>query len=390
MQEHTIQKGSALLNVSFSDLAVALASDYESIFLIDTENDNYVEYRMDSSRQTLTIGMQGTDFYSDTVRNTCVMIHPDDQEYFKKVFRKENMMDALSHSRSFSINYRLIVNGEPKYYFLKTIRGTGRDNRFITIGVRNVDDEVKRQMEAEKLSRTYSAVAKSLASLYEVIYYVNPETEEYIEYNSTEQFSKLGLFTDGKDFFRHTQEDALQVVHPDDRERVQKDLDKETLLQYLKTHYSFSITHRQLLDGKYQYVNLLAFKPLGEDKHIVVAVRNIDTAKRHELALTEESETYSHIAKSLSSRYEVIYYINTSTNKYTEYSCSDGYAKLGIKQKGDNFFESCAKDIKDYIHPDDQKDLLDSLDKENLLATLAEQSTPTVSSLTAERSMSPC
>ena len=72
MQEHTIQKGSALLNVSFSELAVALASDYESIFLIDTENDNYVEYRMDSNRQTLTIGMQkiGGDFYLFSKRGT--------------------------------------------------------------------------------------------------------------------------------------------------------------------------------------------------------------------------------------------------------------------------------------------------------------------------------
>ena len=373
--QNATHEQSSLHNVSFSQLAVALAADYESIFLIDTSDDSYIEYCIDGEGKTLTPRMQGGDFYADTIRNARVMLHPDDQEYFLKMLRKENVMEALSLSKSFSMNYRLIVNGVPRHYFLKTIRASGDGRRYITIGVRNVDDEVRRQEEAERLSRTYSAIAKSLASLYEVIYFVDTFTEEYIEYNSSEEYSNLGLFTDGKNFFRQTQEDTLKVVHPEDIERVRQDLKKETLLRYLETHYSFSTTFRQLLDGRFQYVNLIAFRQQGDERHIVIAVRNIDAAKRHELAIAEENETYNHIAKSLSSRYEVIYYINTDTNAFTEYSCSDGYAKLGIRQEGEDFFKSCDRDIRDYIHPDDQKDLLESLQKEHLLETLKETST---------------
>ena len=361
-------------NVSFSELAIALAADYESIYVIDTSDDSYVEYRTDGDAQTLSVASSGADFYADTVQNTRKLLHPDDQEAFLSALRRDSMHNAFIHSKSFSINYRLIIDGTPKYYFLKTIRGTGSSSRFIIIGVRNVDDEMRRRMESEKLTATYSAVAKSLASLYEVIYYIDTRTDEYIEYNSTEKFAQLGLFTDGKDFFKHIQDDAVELVHPDDRARVLRELTKENLITYLQMHYSFSITHRQLLEGEYQYVNLLAFRQLGTDDHIVIAVRNIDAQKRRELAIAEENETYSRIAKSLSSRYEVIYYINTDTNAYTEYSCSDDYAKLGIRQQGDDFFIGCARDIKEFIHPDDQKTLLENLDKQTLMRNLRDNS----------------
>lgn len=373
MQENGSQNQAPQFDVSFGELAAALSADYESIFVIDSKSDNYVEYRIDSDTFQLTPAMNGTNFYCDTIRNTKIMLHPEDQEYFLKVFRKENLLDALSHSRSFSLNYRLIINGEPQHYFLKTIRGG--DSRYILIGVRNVNEEVRRHLETERLARTYSAVARSLASLYEVIYYIDTETEEYIEYTSTENYAKLGLFTDGTDFFRRLSENIGKVVHPDDQDHVRNELNKAYLLEYLKTHFTFGITLRQFLDGRYQYVSLLVFRQLGDEKHIVVAVRNIDVQRRAEIAAQEESETYAHIAKSLSSRYEVIYYINVDTNAFTEYSCSAGYAKLGITQKGDDFFTSCAKDIRDYIHPDDQQALLSNLEKETLLESLEKTGT---------------
>ena len=374
MQENGTQNQAAHFDFSFAELASALSADYESIFVIDSETDKYVEYRIDSTTFQLSPAMNGSDFYEDTIRNTEIMIYPDDREYFRKVFRKESFLDALAHSRSFSLNYRLIINGEPQHYFLKTIRGA-QNSRYILIGVRNVNEEIKRQMEAEKVTRTYSAVAKSLASLYEVIYFVDVTDDTYIEYTSSDQFTKLGLFTDGKDFFRNIANDSFKIVHPEDQKRVQTELSKEKLLSYLETHHHFGITHRQFLAGRFQFVSLIAFQLKEDHNHIVVAVRNIDEQKRREIAMQEENETYAHIAKSLSSRYEVIYYINIDTNAYTEYSSSDGYAKLGITQNGTDFFQSCAKDIRDYIHPDDQKELLQNLEKAHLLEALQESGT---------------
>ena len=93
-------------NVSFSELAIALAADYESIYVIDTTDDSYVEYRTDSEALTLSVASSGADFYADTVRNTRKLLHPDDQEAFISALRRDSMHDAFIYSKSFSIFFR--------------------------------------------------------------------------------------------------------------------------------------------------------------------------------------------------------------------------------------------------------------------------------------------
>ncbi|MBR5943901.1 MAG: hypothetical protein IKZ94_03015 [Lachnospiraceae bacterium] len=82
-------------------------------------------------------------------------------------FRKETVTEVLDNGKSFSLDYRLMVNGEPLHYFLKTI--TGADNKVI-IGVRNVDEQRRRELSNEEKMLTYSRIAGALASRYEVIY----------------------------------------------------------------------------------------------------------------------------------------------------------------------------------------------------------------------------
>lgn len=350
-------------SLTFAGFAIALANDYSRLFVIDSENDSYAEYAPNDTNEGIEKVSGGADFYEDVRRDCREQVWKEDQEYFLNAFKKENVTEALRNGKSFSLTYRLTINGEPRYYFLKTIRGSDQN---IIIGVQDIDEQKRKELEAEAVSRTYSEIAESLASLFEVIYHIDTETGHYNEYSASESYAKLGFGKAGEDFFGRAKADMQQVLHPDDCARVMQELDKNTLLENLKNAPSISMTYRQVLDGRPQYMNLIAFCQNNDMHHIVIGVRNIDIQMKRE----SESRTYSHIAGALASRYEVIYYINTETREYTQYSASEEYSDLGTTKQGKDFFRDSADDIKKYIHPDDRMRLLVELEQERLISNL--------------------
>ena len=358
-------------SLSFASLALALANDYSSLYVIDSDDDSYVEYAPSGSDKELVMVSSGSNFYEDVPHNCRELVYKDDQEFFLNAFKRENVMNALEVGRSFSLTYRLVINGEPKYFFLKTIRG---DDSSIIIGVRDIDAEKRRQLANEQKNLAYAEIAQSLASLFEIIYHIDIATGQYICYSAGDKYSNQGFGMKGDNFFEQAKHDVQQVMHPDDCEYVLKELDRDTLIDNLHANGTVSITYRQVIDGQPIYVNLLAFIQNNDTEHIVIGVRNIDAQKKREAA----GETYSHIAGSLASRYEVIYYINTDTNEYTLYSASEEYAKLGTTKQGKDFFADADRDVKAYIHPDDVKRTLKQLAKDKLLKDLSKTGSVTL------------
>ena len=107
---------------SFSELALALANDYESIYVIDSSNDSYVEYTAEGAEKELVIRSRGDNFYADTIINCRKLVWPEDQDNFIKTLRKNNIEEALKKGKSLGLNYRLFIDGKPQHYFLKAIK----------------------------------------------------------------------------------------------------------------------------------------------------------------------------------------------------------------------------------------------------------------------------
>ena len=361
---------------SFYELALALAKDYETIYVINSSDDSYIEYATtsgneESQEDVLKIVSKGENFYADTIINCRRLVYPDDQEKFLKTFEKKRVMGALEKGKSFALNYRLVIDGEPQYYFLKSIRKNDED---IIIGVQNVDEQMRRELKDKEQYRIYSEIAKSLAGMFEAIYYIDINTGLYTEYYSSQSYSELGIDNGGEDFFEKVKRDIQVHIYEEDREILVRELDKDNIISKLEKSQEYSLVYRQFLDGRMQYLNLIAFKQENDDDHIVIGVRNIDEQKRQE----EDSETYSHIAGALASRYEVIYYIDIDTNNYTQYSSSEQYAKLGTTKKGNDFFKDASEDIKKYIHNDDKARVLRILKKDHLLKIIAQEGVVTM------------
>ena len=353
--------------ITFDEIALALAKDYDSIYIIDSNDDSYVEYYAEGENNTLVSRSDGKNFYQDVIKNCRECVYVEDQDYFLRSFRKETVTEILKNGRSFSLNYRLMVDGKPLYYYLKTIKGN--DDKVI-IGVRNVDEQKRRELVADEEKLTYRQIAGALASRYEVIYYINIDTNEYTMYSSSDEYARLGTTRQGVDFFAELVDDVKKIIFKDDVDYVLSQLEKKNLLANLDKTGTVSLTYRQSLGDEIKYVTLNIIRPKNDDSHIVMGILNIDAQMKHEQSILKQSELFNNVAMALASRYEVIYRVDLNTNEYYEFSSSEKYTKLEVGNRGDDFFADSQKNMKRDIYEEDYPMMAQAINKDHILNQL--------------------
>ena len=361
------KQGNDKLPISFSDIATALAGDYTSLYVINSDNDSYVEYTVKSDNKELIVNTSGEDFYSDVVNEVKLYVFPDDQDGFINLFDKEKLNEILLSGISFSHNYRIMENGKPIYHYLKIIRGNDHN---ILIGVKDVDEEVRRKLDADKQIRTFGQIANALASRYEVIYYVNIENNKYTTYSASDVYSELGTDTEGEDFFKTAEEDIKRFIHSADKDNVLDQLKKDTLYKNLKESGAIRINYRQKLGDDYQWVSMIVVHPRNDSNHFIVGVVNIDKQMKREQSMLEESEIYNEIAMALAAGFVAIYHVNIETNEYTEYNASGHYKKSSLGSQGKDFFVETKKNMEKDIYPEDLPMMSVAMDKDYILNNL--------------------
>ena len=82
--------------------------------------------------------------------------------------------------------------------------------------------------------------------------------------------------------------------------------------------------------------------------------------------------TFARLAQALAADYFSIYYVDTRTDRFTEFTSHNAYASLGIEKEGEDFFSLSRRNILRVVYPDDQNMMLDGFTKENVLRTIRE------------------
>ena len=82
--------------------------------------------------------------------------------------------------------------------------------------------------------------------------------------------------------------------------------------------------------------------------------------------------TYARLAQALAADYFSIYYVDTRTDRFTEFTSHDAYAGLGIEKEGEDFFNLSRRNILRVVHPDDQPTIWEGFTRENVLHTIRE------------------
>ena len=76
--------------------------------------------------------------------------------------------------------------------------------------------------------------------------------------------------------------------------------------------------------------------------------------------------TYIHIAHALARAYMDLFYVNMDTGEYIEFHTEDEYGVLTEARRGSDFFESCKREAKLYVHQDDQAAFVQAMNRQFL------------------------
>ena len=336
-----------------SKIAQALLVDYSSVYFVDAVTRHYKWYSIDTGYKALKIEPEGDDFFKNVSRDARDVIYPEDTDLVVSFLSEDNLLRRIRTGAMNDITYRLIMNGRPVYHNMRLIKGVGEENDYFVVGVRNVDA----QIQAEREKAAYNQIAESLANHYETIFYVDVETDRYQEFSSDDIYSKLDVNLSGNDFFEDTKRNTAAIVHPDDREKMLKFLSKERLGKELKKGTVQTIDYRLVMeDGSDRYTRL-SIVLSNDGTHAIFGVENIDEEVKKELKQKEiekERLTYNQIALSLANRYIAIYYIDTETLHYTEFSCANNDRELTVHVEGDDFFTDFAEEVRTKVVPEDR------------------------------------
>ena len=360
---------------AFFSIAQALSSEFESIYYVDTITDDYTEFTARGSYEDLEIELSGTEFFTECRKNIPQVVYSEDQSELLNILDKDEILHQLSEQQAVSVLYRLMISGVPTWYRLKIVMA--EDKRHLVIGLSNVDSEISREkeLEASQAARvTFASISQALAADYFSIYYVDTETDRFIEYSAHDDYEVLGIEKSGDDFFNLSRTNIVRVVHPDDREKILQDFTKERLLSELNKNGTFTLNYRLMFGDKINYVSLKATKMAdSSDKHIVIGVNNINAQMQRQLdydAARALSDTYSRIAQALSRDYYSIYLVNIETDEFIEYSSSQDYKKLHVEQNGVDFFKDCRRNVLRLVYKEDMEKALAVWDKSRLMQQL--------------------
>ena len=270
--------------INYAHIAKALSADYVNLYYVNLNTEKFIEYSPDAVREDLALERHGGDFFAASRRDAKEHLYKDDQEYFINAFTRENIEKALDTQGTFTLTYRLLMDGKPTYVNMKAVRMQG-DSAHIIIGVNNVDAQMRQKEALARIQAeqtTYSRI-NALTQGVICIYTVDPVTSHYIEYSATRDYAGLGLAKEGEDFFAQSRKESVRHVYTEDIEKFQTMLTRERVLDEISKNGFYGFQYRMYLDGEPTYVSIKAALVQEQDgPQLIIGVTNIDAQVRRE------------------------------------------------------------------------------------------------------------
>ena len=278
--------------------------------------------------------------------------------------------------------------GNPRQLQTTKLKYTDSDGRLCILGMcADVTDMVRIRRENattkeayEKAINTeliYSRIAQTLAASYMELFYINTETEKFIEYLTDAEKGTLVEKRRGSHFFEQISEDAKKYVHPEDQPAFLASMDRKTLMSTLDRDGAFILAYRVSAEmhGKGQgtvYVTLKITRMKDDRKYIVLAVTNTDEQmKERKVAerVREQQTAYRRI-NALTGDFLCVYVVDPTDDHYREFSSSEEFGSYELAKEGQHFFETTRASAARFAYPDDLERFLTHFTKEAVLSEI--------------------
>lgn len=307
---------------------------------------------------------------------------------------REFVKKNLSHiADTTSIEYSRLLNG-PGSAFAKAIRQCGIDGKRVVMDEKTSTGKIVhiffRRIAVNPVTGviafavvilgiiddtipnagpTYAYVARALSSDYMKLYYVNMDTEHFVEYSADSDYEDLAVERHGEDFFASSRKDAEKFIYEEDRATFVKSFTKENVEENLDEYGTFSLTYRLLQNGEPIYVNMKAVRVKTTGNHIIIGINNVDAQMKQQKTLErvkQERKTYERIT-ALAGDYIAMYTVDPKTDTYIEYSTTKEYDSLNLNKEGEDFFGRTKTLAKKIVYLEDLDLFMSGFSKEKVL-----------------------
>ena len=271
-------------NIIFTHIAQTLAQGYTFLYYVNLDSEEFIEFQTDDESGTLTEARRGWHFFEQCMIDIEQAIYPDDRAIVREALDRRKLVKKLDRNKTVVVNYRLLQEERATYVSMRISRMTD-DERYIVIGVMDVDEQMKQRHAAERMKEERIAYARlsALTGDYLCIYVVVPETGYYREFSASASYEKLVQAKTGGDYFAATREAALSIIHPEDQNRFLSTFTRENILGEIGQHGIFTLSYRIMMDGSPLYVQLkAAIVEEKEGARLIVGIIDIDAQVRQE------------------------------------------------------------------------------------------------------------
>ncbi len=190
--------------------------------------------------------------------------------------------------------------GNPRQLQTTKLKYTDMMGRLCVLGMcQDVTDLTRIQHEhamtkeayerAVSSSLMYNNIARTLARDYIDMYYVDGNTEEYIEYRVSEEEKTLSEVRRGWHFFSDCKNELAEAVFPEDRDAFLRAMKRKNLMKALGRNDTFVMTYRVSDASGPVYVNMKISRMSDDEEnpYIIMGITNVDAEMRETMAKNE-------------------------------------------------------------------------------------------------------
>ena len=353
-----------------------LSDDFQAICDTDIETGKYeiFSYNSEYSDAILTNMAKGDNFYADAHKDSETVVYSEDKELVKNTFgNKEYIKKTLDEKGEFTVDYRMLNDGEPVWYRIKAVKKAGDESHFL-VGVFCTDEERRQEDEYLRTIERGYQVIEGLANEYYALYRLNLDDNTYELFELGAEADDIrSTVKENTNFTKILQHFADAFVHEEDKEKVYFYSDSENIRNALKDKKSERILIRRNFDGSWKWVEMNMVKAEKEEvlaKYVILGFADRDERERRESETRQQLEITS-VLSTMAEDFDYIAAVNRAEKTVIRYWMADKYKdmdkmvdkSLPSNERLDRFFNLI-------VHPDDMNLFREKADYDTVIAEL--------------------
>ncbi len=122
----------------------ALTGDFICIFAINPKTEHFIRYVLAEDYRYLGLANEGDNFFERFRQKGLKNVFIEDIDHFLTLFSKENVCKTIESNGVFTLNIRLMYDGEPRYTCIKASYILEEQEKTLILGLVDIDAQIRK------------------------------------------------------------------------------------------------------------------------------------------------------------------------------------------------------------------------------------------------------